>query len=212
MAKRRSLVASIGLHVGFMALAVGLSLRASGRSDLPPIYDVSLVSAAEIGPQLTRPEPSVVEAVEEAIPEPEAKETVPEPSEEPEEVRPAAATGRESPRAGPSRGTRVGPDLPLTLEGRPFAYPWYLEALVRKVERNWRPGTSTLRATVYFRIDRSGRIHEARVEESSGSFLFDQAARRAVEASDPMAPLPNEYSGDYLGVYFDFDTRVRPSG
>ena len=80
---------------------------------------------------------------------------------------------------------------------------------MRKVERNWRPTSTTLSATIHFRIDGGGRIREVEVHEKSGNFLFDQAARRAVEAADPLPPLPDEYEGDWLGVYFVFDTEVR---
>lgn len=208
---RRWLLLSVSLHALVGAIAFLLALRSASRADLPPIYQVDLVAAADVAPQPTRPEPRPVEAVEEEVPEPEAEEEIPDPDREPPpEETPKPAAREETPRAGPERDTRRGPDLPVTLEGRPFEFPWYLEALVRKVERNWRPAGNTLRSTVYFRIDRSGRVHQVRVAESSGSFLFDQAAQRAVEASNPMPPLPEEYSGDYLGVYFDFDTSVRP--
>lgn len=204
----RSLVASVSLHVVVLVGAVLLGQCGPDRSDLPPVYQVDLVQAAETAPRPTRPRPEP--DVEAPPPEPEAVEKVPdpesprpEPEPEPEPPEPA--------REGPERETRAGPELPVTLEGRPFQFPWYLEALVRKVQRNWRPGATALRTTVYFRIERSGRIADVDVAESSGSFLFDQAAERAVRASDPLPPLPGEYSGDYLGVYFDFDATVRPS-
>ena len=66
-----------------------------------------------------------------------------------------------------------------------------------------------LRSTVYFRIARNGRVSDVKVAQESGNFLFDQAAHRAVEASAPFPPLPEEYDGDYLGVYFVFDTSVQ---
>lgn len=217
MDKRKSLFASAALHAGFATVAFLLGLRAPGRSDLPPVYAVNLVSAAELtAPQPTRPEPAPEEAApEEEIPEPEAKEKIPEPGEEPvaEKPEPREAGRQETPRTGPERGLREGVSLPVTLEGRPFQFPWYLEEMVRKVERNWRPpGTTSLRTTIYFRIDRSGRVQDVRVETPSGHFTFDQAAQRAVQAASPMPPLPAEYSGDFLGVYFDFDASVRPAG
>lgn len=39
--------------------------------------------------------------------------------------------------------------------------------------------------------------------------MFDRSAVRAVQASDPMPPLPAGYDDDYLGVYFVFDAAVR---
>lgn len=212
---RRWLLASASLHLVVAAVAWLLGLRGLSRSDMPPVYSVNLVSAAELtAPQPTRPRPAQETAPDEEVPEePEAEEKVPDPEKEPaREEKKAAAAGEESPHAGPERGAREGSSLPVTLEGRPFEFPWYLEELVRKIERNWRPGGGALRTTIYFRITRAGKITEVRVEESSGSFLFDQAAQRAVQASDPMPPLPGPYSGDYLGVYFDFDAGVRPSG
>lgn len=192
--------ASAVFHVVVTLVIALLSMIEPARPELPPVYSVDLVSAAE-PERPRRPEPS-----EELPPveEPEAKEKVPEPDAPEPEPDPAPV---ETPAPEPDEG----PALPVTLEGRPFEFPWYLEALVLKVQRNWQPRESALKATIYFRIDRSGKIHEIEVAEPSGSLVFDLAARSAVEASDPMPPLPEEYSGDYLGVYFDFDTTVRPA-
>ena len=202
----RSLLASGALHLAVAVVVVLLAARGTTRP-LPPVYQVNLVSAATLAAEPRRPEPQPEETVEEeAPPEPEAVEEIPDPEREPERPEPQP---RETPRAGPPTAQETGPDLPITLEGRPFRFPWYLEQLVRKIERNWRPSTNTMRATVYFRIARNGRLSEIEVSEPSGNFLFDQAAQRAVEASAPMPPLPGEYDGDYLGVYFDFDTRVQ---
>ncbi|HEY7471440.1 MAG TPA: energy transducer TonB [Gemmatimonadota bacterium] len=204
----RPLLASVALHA-LVALVPGLvALRGASRPAMPPVYQVSLVSGATIAPQARRPEPTPEESVEEeAPPEPEAKEKIPDPESEPR--RESGRPGPETPDPGPDTGRETGPNLPLTLEGRPFRFPWYLEQLVNKIERNWRPTSNTLRTTVYFRIARNGRVTDIKIAEDSGNFLFDQAAQRAVEASAPMPPLPDEYDGDYLGVYFVFDTSVQ---
>jgi TonB family protein len=204
----RPLLVSAILHVIVAMVPTLVGLRGTSRPTMPPVYQVSLVSGATIAAELRRPEPRPEEAVEEeAPPEPEAKEKIPDPESEPQ--RESGRPGPETPKPGPDTGRETGPNLPLTLEGRPFRYPWYLEQLVGKIERNWRPVSNTLRTTIHFRIERSGQISDVEVEEGSGNFLFDQAARRAVEASAPMPPLPGDYDGDYLGVYFDFDTRVQ---
>jgi TonB family protein len=201
------MLASTALHAALAVIVAVLSWRGGARDVMPPVYQVSLVSAATLAPAERRPEPTPEEVVEEETPpEPEEKEKIPDPESEPD--RPAEQPSRERATPGPDMGRDTGLDLPVTLEGRPFRFPWYLEQLVSKIERNWRPTSNTLRATVHFRIERNGRIRDIDIAEESGNFLFDQAARRAVEASAPMPPLPEEYDGDYLGVYFQFDTRV----
>ncbi|HJR52483.1 MAG TPA: energy transducer TonB [Gemmatimonadota bacterium] len=203
----RSFLASTALHAAAAVVVAILSWRGAARDVMPPVYQVSLVSAATLAPAERRPEPTPEETVEEETPpEPEEKEKIPDPESEPD--RPAEQPSRERATPGPDMGRETGLDLPVTLEGRPFEFPWYLEQLVSKIERNWRPTSNTLSTTVHFRIERSGRIRDIDIAEESGNFLFDQAARRAVEASAPMPPLPDEYDGDYLGVYFQFDTRV----
>jgi TonB family protein len=162
------------------------------------VYSVSLVEAAEVAPEPELEEPEEPEPVE------EEPEEVPQLEPEPEEPAPQPAEERR----GPERNR--DPSLPIATEGEPFEFPWYLERLVQKVGRNWKPAARELSATIYFRIARTGRLTEVKVFEESGNFLFDQAAVRAVRASDPMPPLPQEYTGDYLGVYFDFDTHVDP--
>jgi len=57
---------------------------------------------------------------------------------------------------------------------------------------------------VYFRITRSGSIDSPAVEASSGSFLFDQAALRAVVEANPLPALPGGFGDEYLGVHFSF--------
>ncbi|HYO45956.1 MAG TPA: energy transducer TonB [Gemmatimonadota bacterium] len=206
----RPLLASAVLHLTLVVVPGLLALRGVSRPLMPPVYQVSLVSGATVAPEARRPEPRPEETVEEdEPPEPEAKEKVPDAESEREPEKTSGRPGPETPRPGPETGREAGPDLPLTLEGRPFRFPWYLGQLVSKIERHWRPASNTLRATVYFRIARDGGITDIKVAEESGNFLFDQSARRAVEASAPMPPLPSEYDGDYLGVYFDFDTRVQ---
>lgn len=208
----RALLASAALHALAIVVAVLLGfVGGARRPPLPPVYQVQLVSAAQLAPQRTRPEPRPEEPVqEEKAPEPEAVEKVPEP-DKPAPERPQRPVREPTPRPGPEAARKTGPDLPITLEGRPFEFPWYLEEIYRKVARNWRPPSATLKATIHFRIDRTGRIEDIEVERSSGNFLFDQASLRAVQAANPMPPLPREYGGDWLGVYFDFDTQVRPS-
>lgn len=208
MPTRRSFLVSAVLHVLAAMVIVLLGVVGPHPREMPPVYQVNLVSASEVAPRPTEPRKEESEPLEVPEPEPE-EEAIPDPEEEP---TPETAEPREEEpeREGPERDTETGPDLPLTLEGKPFPFPWYLEELVRKVERGWRPTSNTLSATVHFRITDDGRVVDTEVSESSGNFLFDRAALRAVQGAVPMPPLPDGYTGDFLGVYFVFDTDVRP--
>jgi protein TonB len=111
---------------------------------------------------------------------------------------PDQQTGQDSP---PATG-----DVALDVEDFPFAY--YIAAMKRKIAAYWRvpgaSGTTSLYCRVYFRVGKGGAIESPNVEESSGSFLFDQAALRAVVQASPLPPLPREFTDDYLGVHFSF--------
>ena len=54
-------------------------------------------------------------------------------------------------------------------------------------------------------IMKDGRIKDAKIETSSGFELFDQAALRAVLSTNPLPPLPREYTGESLGVHLEFE-------
>jgi TonB family protein len=206
----RAFIASVILHALAAVIAALLGLVGGARrSMLPPVYQVQLISAAELAPMRTRPEPRPEEPVEEDTPpEPEEVEEIPAEEAAPQPRR--AGSDEPTPRPGRDAAMRLG-DMGVSLEGQPFPFDWYLEQLLRKVRSNWRPTTSILQATIHFRIDRSGVITEVEIARSSGNFLFDQAAARAIEAANPMPPLPREYEGDWLGVYLDFDMQARLS-
>ena len=92
-----------------------------------------------------------------------------------------------------------------------FRWTYWLLAVRAAVDRNWggSPGVITggkpIHCTVYFRVDRSGRIRDVRLSESSGVPFFDQKAVRAVTVSDPLLRLPDDYRNDWVGVHFGFE-------
>jgi TonB family protein len=55
-----------------------------------------------------------------------------------------------------------------------------------------------------FRIARSGKISQIRVDKSSGNGYYDSAARRAVNAVNPLPPFPSDISDPFLDVRFQF--------
>ena len=79
-----------------------------------------------------------------------------------------------------------------------FKFGWYLANVRDKIRPNWQPlkGNEDATARVIFSINRSGWVVDVNVddEHSTGSFEFKQAAIRAIRASNPFPPLPEEFT------------------
>ena len=96
----------------------------------------------------------------------------------------------------------------ISLDSQDFPFAYYLATVKRKIASNWQvPESGSLETKycrVYFRVAKDGSISSPTVETSSGNFLFDQAALRAVVQASPLPPLPSGFSDQYLGVHFSF--------
>lgn len=216
---RNAIIISLAVHVvlGFVAMRL---VRISQVRFVPrEVYAVRLVSLQEAAkPQKQPMSPPPQEAPKEPpkkVEEPKKEELVtptkkPKPERKPPAPKtvpstqidqPAAEQSSEEPDTGPvSTG-----DMSLDVEDFPFAY--YLSTVKRKIAANWQvPATSrqALSSRVYFRIRKSGAIESPAIEASSGNFLFDQAALRAVVQASPLPPLPGGFGDEYLGVHFSF--------
>jgi protein TonB len=92
-------------------------------------------------------------------------------------------------------------------------YPWYVEAVRRKISSNWLYSTIdprvhwAPRVVVTFQILRNGSIVNIEVLRSSGNESVDRSAVRAILSSNPVEPLPTGYAGSYVQVEFWFDFR-----
>jgi outer membrane biosynthesis protein TonB len=118
---------------------------------------------------------------------------------------PAAA--RETPPAGTTGRGVKGESVAVTTPQQDFKFGWYLAAVRDKIGQNWRPppDTKDAKARVTFSINRSGWVGEANLdaEHSNGTFGFKQAAIRAIRASNPFPPLPEEFSKQTLEFSVD---------
>jgi len=82
----------------------------------------------------------------------------------------------------------------------------YIERMKELIASHWlRPqlagGAAT---TIYFVVERDGKIRDAAAEKPSGSGTFDRAALRAVLEASPLPPLPWSYTGAFVGVHLTF--------
>lgn len=179
-----------------------------------------------------RKPPEDKEAVKPPSPEPKKTEEKKEPEPKtPEPEEPEAETPEEPEATGDehtAEHTESGPGTPVvasalgesstqgtvSLDVANFGFSYYLVALQAKVASNWFPPGSVgspgevVRATIHFRVMDDGTIEAATVETSSGVPYFDRCALRAILLSSPLAPLPQEFEEDELGVHFEFSHTV----
>jgi TonB family protein len=90
-------------------------------------------------------------------------------------------------------------------------YGWYVAAVRNRISSNWLPSTvspnilTAPRVILTFDIERDGNISNAQIIQSSRIAEVDRSALRAVLASNPLGPLPADYSGGKVSVQFYFD-------
>ncbi len=201
----RMIWASGFLHLAIIAGMIGFNpWWSSPASSLDQqVYRVDLVTLAE-RPSIRRPSMidqayEVVSKKEAAAPQEDASlalERTPHlVSEEPD-------PGPETPEAFETDSQEI------RLDERIFEFPYYLGIMQRKIQQHFivprMLGVTELETVIYFRVRRSGRISNIVVERSSSNPVFDLAAQRALNAADPLPPLPDGYTKAYLGVHFAF--------
>jgi periplasmic protein TonB len=151
------------------------------------------------------------------------KKPVPHPSKVFEDLRPtpnnAVNYGKSGSPDMSGNGNTTGPPVSgmrfLGQGGGDFAtrYGWYVEAVRRKIGSNWNlfeidPAVRSARrarTVLTFTINRDGSVKNIRMESSSGNQSMDISAQRALASAGTMPPLPNDYSGSFVNVDFDFD-------
>jgi len=83
--------------------------------------------------------------------------------------------------------------------------PWMNETQ-RRINMNWEPlkGTEYLYIVLELKVDKSGKLLSNTVYRSSDNRLADKAALNAVQLAAPFRPLPQEYKGNDVTIYFTF--------
>lgn len=109
---------------------------------------------------------------------------------------------RGGPQGNPLGTTAFGSEVG-SLDNPDFTYAYYLDRLLSLIDAQWaRPAMgSGVKAVIFFRIGRDGKMTDLQVEQSSGYNSFDLAALRAVQNAAPFPPLPRAYKHEDLGVH-----------
>lgn len=201
----RMIWASGFFHIAVIAGLIGVNTwwSAPASSLDQQVYRVDLVTLNE-SPPVQRPpaidEPyEVVSKKEAAAPQEEAALAL--------ERTPRLVSEEPDPAAeAPQTFETDSPEI--RLDERNFEYPYYLGMMQRKIQQHFNVprmlGVTRLETVIYFRVVRSGRITGVVMERSSSNPTFDLAAQRALNAADPLPPLPEGYRKSYLGVHFAF--------
>jgi protein TonB len=118
-------------------------------------------------------------------------------------------TGYQQTTGAASNGVQMSGPTGGDFAGR---YPAYVEAIRRRISQNWiqssidpaARASRTIHATATFTINRDGSVRDIHITLTSGNSSFDTSSLRALYDSNPMPPLPADYSGSYVSVTFDF--------
>ncbi|HYC61085.1 MAG TPA: energy transducer TonB [Thermoanaerobaculia bacterium] len=110
--------------------------------------------------------------------------------------------GGDAPEVGGSSGGERGlaEQGPISFETSWYDWGPYAQSMVSRIRVNWyanmpqliRTGIGGV-VTIRFTIQRDGRITEVMIMKTSGHPPYDFAARKAIELSSPLQPLPADF-------------------
>ncbi|MCK5833470.1 cell envelope integrity protein TolA [bacterium] len=200
---RRELIISYASHILLILIFIFVSAFSKPKEPPTKVYSVRILAAPqpeviktpETKPQ-NDPEPAPKEVIE-AKPIPKTKpKTTTKPKPKPKQTEQPVAKPKETSLSGEGH---------ITVDGA-FNDDFYLNLIYMKVYRNWVPPATSaqLKTTIYFRILKNGEIEGAKVEKRSGMSSYDQQSLRTVLSSVPFPELPTDYTGDHLGIHFEF--------
>jgi protein TonB len=158
-------------------------------------------------PQAAPKPPPRVKKPPKKAPEPEKKGVAPLESKKRSRRRSSTASkaaGTSSQSPGLSLELPPGPGAP---GGTDHYGDWYLASVQRKIWLLWNRQIRTgprLAVRVSFAILADGSVEDVRVVRSSGAYLLDQAAQRAVLSAAPFGPLPKHYGTKRYEIHAQF--------
>lgn len=190
---KRELLVSFAGHIAVLVIAGGIARFAPGRQAVsrPAVITVEILRSGGGEPKGSSAAPRLVQPA----PRPEPAKKSPEKKAAPK------------PRKGDDEVRRNG--LGARVEGGAvLGYNYYLQAMLERIGANWEDpgyGGGRIRATVFFVIERDGKLQEVKLEKSSGDALFDEACVRAVVVTGKLPPLPDEFATERLKIHLEFE-------
>ncbi len=218
-----SVVLSVAAHLVLLGTTVAAAIFGS-KAPLLQVQDGFAVplppggggvrSVEPPAPAPAKPEPEVSQAPPATAPpakilkppKDEPKQGLPELDAKKGKAKPTPAPTPKSGGVAGGTGTAVqtpglefGPPGPGVPGGTDLLGDWYLAAVQRKIWLLWtqqiRPSAPQA-VTISFTIAADGSLSDVRVVQSSGIYLLDSAAQRAIYSAGPFGPLPRNYGTD----------------
>lgn len=140
-----------------------------------------------VEPKKKKPETKVKPKAAKVIPNSNIIPTAPEPG--------SGGIAKQSGGSGGGIGTGNGVSIGAGSGG--FGDSWYARTVEARISSNWiRPSEGVRVEMIYsFYIAANGTIYGIKQEKSSGNPQMDLIAERAILASNPLAPPPQEFRG-----------------
>ena len=217
---------SLILHLTFFADVSVLAGRHQPRVMAIPDQNIRWVNIAPPVVQTAEAPIQVKPATSVPVPKPKVEKAatvLAEKPQKPQETKPlpeetiaSSTTSPELPVEPEATSQPASGGIPgatgLRVDDPDFNFIYYLNIIRNRIQEHWRPPYSSAdspysqQVMIAFKITRSGKISDVRIEQSSGNFLFDQAALRALYETATLPPLPSEYGGKELNVHIEFET------
>jgi TonB family protein len=204
---RISIVTSLIIHIIVIGLAAAWSSGFRHWHRKIDVYQVELVSMPPVPKKITMEETDL-----KPVP---IEKKIPEMTEKKPEIKTVKSAKKREERVEQEetkrQASRPSGDKEVKVDIQDFPFTYYLNLLRYRVRENWYPPyqesgeENKMSVVVGFRVERQGKITQINVETSSGKFMFDQAAVRAVSTAGPLPPLPDEYLNEMLTVHIEFE-------
>jgi len=171
-----------------------ISIPAPQISDRPPV-PVAEVAAKTKAKPINKPKPK---------PEKKKNDTYQPDAEKGKTDQTGLPDGQKDVSENLGTGSKFGG---AAIDDASFDYPYWFVQAFDKIERNWSNpiyANQPLSCIIYFQVIRSGRIIKIEIEKSSGVDAFDRACERAMNLSQPLPPLPDQFTEEIIGIHLEF--------
>ncbi|MFH0844370.1 MAG: energy transducer TonB [Pseudomonadota bacterium] len=121
---------------------------------------------------------------------------------------------KDQPKNGQHASPEDGTDT-ISLDTHDKRYVSYARAIKERIQKNWeypseaREGGVEGRLTLLFSLEQNGTLTGVVIRKGSGSDILDKEATRAISASAPFPPFPENIMALKLNIRAAFDYRLK---